>query len=184
MPQEYHYFHGGILSNFYPAAYTLDCVRFHCSEQGFMYAKAIEFGDHMIAKQILSARTPAEAKGLARKIKNIDEVHWSRFKMALMYRHCFAKFSQNSTLQDKILATKGQIVKTSPTDRVWGIGITLDVATRLDPLMARRHWRGQNLLGEVLTQVRIDLLVLSHKNASQRDTPPETPFCFTALKTN
>ena len=42
----------------------------------------------------------------------------------------------------------------SPTDRIWGIGLTED-----DPrAWNKKSWRGRNLLGEVLTRVRDRLM--------------------------
>ena len=50
---------------------------------------------------------------------------------------------------DEILAVM-EIVEASPTDRVWGVGIAIDDERIWD--MSR--WRGLNLLGIALTQVR------------------------------
>lgn len=42
------------------------------------------------------------------------------------------------------------LAEASPYDTKWGIGLTAD-----DPHARRRHfWRGRNLLGEVLMEVR------------------------------
>ena len=67
----------------------------------------------------------------------------------------YYKFTQNKNLKNKLLSTKGTIlVEASPFDRVWGIGLD-----KSNPLVLNREsWRGSNWLGEVLTQLREDLL--------------------------
>jgi ribA/ribD-fused uncharacterized protein len=62
-----------------------------------------------------------------------------------------AKFSQNQALKDYLLATGDAIlVEAAPRDRLWGIGMgenNPDVADQ-------KKWKGRNLLGKALMQVR------------------------------
>ena len=45
-------------------------------------------------------------------------------------------------------------MEASPTDRIWGIGLSKD-----DPRASDRNkWRGTNWLGEILTEVREEIL--------------------------
>ena len=54
-----------------------------------------------------------------------------------------------------MLATLGTIlVEASPWDKIWGIGLAKDNPKALD----KRNWRGKNLLGYILTDVREELL--------------------------
>lgn len=46
------------------------------------------------------------------------------------------------------------LVEASPFDRKWGIGMDASNAAASDP----SKWRGKNLLGKILTEVREELL--------------------------
>ena len=71
----------------------------------------------------------------------------------VMYRYCL-QFSQNHQLKTILLETAGTVLaEASPSDRKWGIGLAED-----DPHAKRRKmWRGRNLLGEVLMEVRDEM---------------------------
>ena len=61
------------------------------------------------------------------------------------------KFSQNSALSEYLLGTgKKVLVEASPADRIWGIGLAADNPKALNP----NSWRGLNLLGFALMEVR------------------------------
>ena len=64
------------------------------------------------------------------------------------------KFIQNEYLLQEILSTDNlEFVEASPYDTVWGVGLTED-----DPLILnKKNWKGQNLLGIILTEVRNEL---------------------------
>ena len=68
-----------------------------------------------------------------------------------MYEGCYAKFSQNPDMKEQLLATGDTImVEASPMDKIWGIGRKAS-----DPLARKiAQWKGLNLLGRVLMQVR------------------------------
>ena len=61
------------------------------------------------------------------------------------------QFSQNKNLLSTILETHPRtLVEASPFDKVWGIGLEAN-----DPRASnRKYWKGQNLLGQALTEVR------------------------------
>lgn len=65
-----------------------------------------------------------------------------------------AKFSQNDYLKNLLLGTDDAILaECSPYDRIWGIGLAIDDPRVQDPSM----WRGENLLGRMLMDVRHQL---------------------------
>lgn len=152
------YSHDSPFSNFFPAPYELDGVRFHCSEQGMMYAKAVLFEDRDIAKRILAARTPMEAKKLGRKVHGFNQKRWDENKLRLVQRHLQAKFTSTPELRAKLVASgKRHFVECSPRDCIWGIGLGILNPQATNP----EAWRGQNLLGQSLDRVR-DSIVASN----------------------
>ena len=53
-------------------------------------------------------------------------------------------------LQNKLLQTKGILAEASPYDKIWGIGLSTT-----DYNVNNVHmWKGQNLLGIILTCIR------------------------------
>ena len=71
-----------------------------------------------------------------------------------------AQFSQDSKLKEALFATEGTtMVEAAPRDTIWGIGLGAKNPKARD----RKEWRGKNWLGEILTQVREELMT-SKKN--------------------
>lgn len=151
-------------SQWHPAVFEIEGIRFTCAEQYMMYRKAKLFQDEEIAAKILTARTPREQKELGRAVRHFDCDEWERNCKRFVYDGNYAKFTQNQHLLEKLLATQGTtLVEASPTDRIWGVGLRED-----DPRIRNRTtWRGTNWLGEILTQVRDDLLSERYGNGSE-----------------
>lgn len=147
-----HYFYSGYLSNFYSAPFTLRGHRFSTSEQGFMYLKALLMDDQESANKILRSVSPARAKALGRRISPWNQELWNREKYEIMKEVLSAKFGQNNYLRKLLIATGNiELVEASPTDRVWGIGRSVADAKQ------GLSWRGENLLGKALMDVRSEL---------------------------
>ena len=132
-----------------------DKIEFSSAEQFMMYQKAMLFLDREIALQILRTSNVKAIKELGRKVKNYDETVWKYNRCLIVYMGNKAKFSQNLALKEALFATKGTtLVEAAPNDTIWGIGLTED-----DPRSKLREtWQGKNLLGEILTQLRVDLM--------------------------
>ena len=118
-----------------------------------MYHKALLFDDSDVATQILAATTPIEVKALGRQVKNFDEETWKENRYRIVKEGNILKFSQHLDLREKLLATKGKmLVEASPRDRIWGIGYGAKNA-----LANKERW-GLNLLGQVLVEIRDEML--------------------------
>jgi ribA/ribD-fused uncharacterized protein len=142
-------------SQWYRCSFTVDGRPFGCAEQFMMHGKALLFGDAATAAKILAADHPREHKALGRKVKPFDDAIWRREREAIVLAGNRAKFTQNPALRELLLATAGTtLVEASPYDRVWGIGLAESDPRAKDPA----QWRGQNLLGKVLTRLRDELL--------------------------
>jgi len=137
--------------------FRLNNVEYSSAEQFMMAKKAELFGDIEIKNQILSTNNVRKQKQLGRQVSNFDESKWNENKIKIVYIANNLKFSQNEELRTKLLETKDKyIVEASPVDAIWGIGIAPDDPRRFN----RAKWRGQNLLGKILTQLREDIITM------------------------
>jgi ribA/ribD-fused uncharacterized protein len=156
---QYVFFWGGPFSNWYKSKYKFidneGTLEFNCSEQQYMAAKALYFGDGESYDKIMESNNPRVQKAIGQKVKNYNDVKWAEYRYAAMLLSVYLKFSQNKDLQ-KILLDTGdkKIVEASPLDTVWGIGMAVDDPDILD----ETKWRGQNLLGKALMWTRERLL--------------------------
>lgn len=143
-------------SQWWEAPFTSDGHTYPTAEHYMMAGKARLFGDMEMHGKILQATHPKQAKELGRKVKGFDEAAWVAKRFELVVAGNLAKFAQHAELKAFLLGT-GQrvIVEASPVDRIWGIGMKGDDANAEKP----EQWRGLNLLGFALMEVRDRLLV-------------------------
>jgi ribA/ribD-fused uncharacterized protein len=150
----FHPFIRGVFSQWHPTVFVIDELRFVTAEQWMMFAKAKLFNDDERAAAILRAEDPAEQKRLGQQIKAFDQERWDRWKITIVYRGNRAKFQQNEGASRQLRSTApAMLVEANPRDWIWGVGWSFDDPRASDP----NEWRGQNLLGRVLTKVRQDL---------------------------
>lgn len=139
------------LSNWYPASFELAGQAYATSEHYMMAEKARLFGDDESLRAILAAATPGEAKKLGREVKGFQGECWEERRSEIVVHGCAAKFGQNAELGSFLLATGERVlVEASPYDRIWGIGLPAGAPDALVP----GKWRGLNLLGFALMEVR------------------------------
>lgn len=153
-------------SNFYKTSFTEkmplgNIETFNCTEQYFMYQKAMLFDDHSTAQEILKPNLhPADYKRLGRQVRNYDDKIWASGRQSVMEHALWLKFSQNPKLKDYLLSTDDAVlVETSPFDRIWGCGIGKKPRPghKYVDWKNINNWTGQNLLGFVLMDVREQL---------------------------
>ena len=139
------------LSQWYPASFELDGVRYATAEHAMMAEKARLFGDDEAVARVLVAKSPAEAKAIGREVRGyVDEV-WAAKRETAVLRGNVAKFDASDALREFLLSTGERIlVEASPRDTVWGIGLGGANPAAQDP----SRWRGQNLLGFALMEAR------------------------------
>ena len=142
---------GEEFSNWYPRQFVLEGIKYNCVEQYMMAKKALLFGDLDIYHKIMASSDPGECKDLGKKVSNFDPDAWDSCKYEIVYNANHAKFSQNPDLMQKLLSTGDAIMaEASPYDKIWGIGMD-----QYDPgARTPEHWNGQNLLGNILMQIR------------------------------
>jgi len=147
-------------SQHHPRIFTVNDVQYNCAEQYMMHQKALRFGDTVSAEQIMNTSEPDEQKAFGRKVLGYDDKIWDKASMEVVKAGNIAKFSQNDDLRTALFATAGTaLVEASPYDRKWGIGL----GEKNPKALQRKHWRGENRLGVILTQVREELMASKHK---------------------
>lgn len=145
---------GHPFSNFTKCRFTVDGTEFNCGEQWIMYAKANLFNDLNVGQQILRTAAPAAIKKLGRQVKNFDEEIWKANRVSLVKKGLLEKFRQNKIARDMLLGTGEEIiVEASPTDKIWGVSLGMNNPNVHD----MSKWKGLNLLGRVLMEIREEL---------------------------
>jgi len=155
---KYTFFWKGPFSNWHPAEFTYKDHFFKNSEQAFMWEKAMTFEDHETANKILKTESPKDAKDLGRLVKGYNDKIWEEVRYDYMFDVCMQKFLQNDKLKEKLLSCQN-FVEASPYDTIWGIGMGENEPGIENP----KNWKGLNLLGQVLDEVR-DSIILYSKN--------------------
>ncbi len=135
----------------------LDGMVYNCCEQYMMYKKAQLFKDEVTAQKILDEDDPALQQKLGKRVVGFKKEVWDQYKVSIVWQANYLKFTQHEDLQNRLLETDPQIlVEASPYDRIWGVGLGANNELITD----ESNWRGENLLGKVLSSVR-DLLRVS-----------------------
>ncbi|WMD18173.1 NADAR family protein [Achromobacter seleniivolatilans] len=141
-------------SQWYGAPFEVDSQRYPSAEHYMMAEKARLFGDETTRALVFKAPNPGAAKALGRQVLGFKENVWLAERYNIVVRANQAKFGQNPELRDFLAQTgKRVIVEASPVDRIWGIGMAQDDEHIANPNL----WRGLNLLGFALMQVRDEL---------------------------
>jgi ribA/ribD-fused uncharacterized protein len=136
-----------VFSNFYRCELLIRGIVFNCSEQAFMYTKAMYFKDELTARKILEAEQPWLQKKLGRQVKGFNKAVWDRVSPHFMRLIVGEKLKQHAKIRDVLMKTENTvIVEASENDRIWGAGIGIDDPRISDP----SQWEGENKLGEVL----------------------------------
>jgi len=151
---EFHPFLKGVFSQWHPTSFAIEGEPFSTAEQWMMFAKASLFADSARALAIRATIDPAQQKRLGAEVQGFDQALWDARKLAIVYRGNLEKFKQNAGALRQLLATApALLVEANPRDWVWGCGLSETDAGIGRP----SHWRGENLLGRILTRVRNEL---------------------------
>ncbi|MFD5397813.1 NADAR family protein [Streptomyces sp. NPDC127097] len=138
-------------SQWWPAPFTVEGVRYATAEHWMMAGKARLFGDAEAERRVRAARHPQQAKDAGRTVRGFDEETWRRHRFGLVAEGSVHKFGQDAALREYLLGTNSRVlVEASPVDRIWGIGLAADDERAADPA----RWRGLNLLGFALMAAR------------------------------
>lgn len=151
---DYHFFLRGPLSQWSPSKFSLNQQSFVCAEQYMMWAKAILFNDDETSQKIIMSNSPKVHKELGRTVKNFNQTVWDEYKEKIVFVGNLAKFRQNEHLKKYLLHTGDTVlVECNPYDSIWGIGLSESDSR----IYYSSQWKGKNLLGKILTRVKLIL---------------------------
>jgi ribA/ribD-fused uncharacterized protein len=138
-------------SQWFESPFKLNGLTYKTTEHWMMSQKAKLFGNFDLIDKIIHCDNPAEAKEFGRQVINFDDMIWNQHRFEIVKLGNIHKFNQNKDLGDYLIQTNDRIiVEASPTDLIWGIGLSKD-SEAIDNIYA---WRGLNLLGFALMEVR------------------------------
>lgn len=125
------------LSNFYECSVTYKQLTFANNEAAFQAQKCLNDAEKIQFCKL----NPTEAKKLGRKVNLRKD--WEAVKVRIMEEIVRAKFTQDTELADKLLATGDAYLEEGNTwgDRVWGTV----------------NGSGANRLGFILMQIRAEI---------------------------
>lgn len=156
----------------FPSPFTDDTLEgspnFPTSEHYMMFRKALLFGDEIVAKKILAAKTPGEAKSLGRqagyvcllldplevnprivnsgpaetKSRPFNQSGWDSTCDEIVERGNYLKFAQNSRLKEVLLSTGvvRQLWKRARTIAFGVLGLVLTMLLAKRTNGARTNW--------------------------------------------
>ncbi|MNV23161.1 Swarming motility protein YbiA [compost metagenome] len=142
------------MSQWWLAPFEENGIVYKTAEHYMMAGKARLFNDEVTLERVLQKDSPKDVKDLGRQIQNFDAGLWDSKKFEIVRQANYLKFSQNNELMNFLSQTGNKIlVEASPVDRIWGIGLAEDHQDAMNPL----KWKGENLLGFALMEVRDQL---------------------------
>jgi ribA/ribD-fused uncharacterized protein len=151
----------GCFSQWQKSYFVVENNQYNCAEQYMMGRKALIFNDHEIFEKILSAKHPKQIKSLGKEVKNFSSTTWDDVKYGVVLNGNFYKFSQNENMLKLLISTGDKIlVEASPLDKIWGVGLSEDNKIIENP----SYWKGKNLLGFALMEVRDELKKIYNQN--------------------
>ena len=140
-----------VLSQWWQSGFEKDGILYSSAEKWMMAEKARLFKDSSVLSEILKSDNPEKIKKLGREITGFHHEIWDKNKYSIVMEGNVLKFSQDEKLKNILLNTGDKIlVEASPYDRIWGIGMS-----KSDPdCFFPEKWKGENLLGFALMEVR------------------------------
>ncbi len=140
----------GFMALDWPVQIRLRAMTYHCAKQALAAELAKSFKDNEGFRRVMDAPTPAQVSYTFEDVKESPEA-WAAQTKRHLYDIHLAKFMQYPELQSRLLATGDALLAAYlPRDDLLGIGIAVEDPRAKVPV----HWRGQNLLGKTLMELR------------------------------
>jgi ribA/ribD-fused uncharacterized protein len=138
-------------SQWWVAPFEVEGITYRTAEHWMMAGKARLFKDEETLKTVLAVENPVDVKEAGRLVQRFDPEVWDAHKFDIVVEGNWHKFRQNEILGRFLAETESRVlVEASPRDTIWGIGMSAENPASRDPAL----WRGENLLGFALMEVR------------------------------
>ena len=157
------------LSNFYPAPFYHNGIKYETSEQYIQARKAEFCGDEEIRSEILQTKSAVKCKQLGKDVRNCDTNRWNSVAAEHCYPGLLSKFQQNPGIASFLKNTGNKTLIECCYDKIWGCGIPLSNPECINLTPDCK----QGILGEMLEQIRTELQQPSMDSSPEAD-PSET----------
>lgn len=156
-------------SNHYVSRFVVDDIEFHSIEQFLAHSRARFADDQNLMDKALASSEPTDAKKILNLLRDAQgQPEWEEERHDILLAGLLAKFRQSDDLKTYLLSSGDRQLGEASKNRIWGIGMTLADKERLNT----RYWKGYNLLGKTLMEVRKILAPKAVGEATQ--SGPET----------
>ncbi len=179
-------------SNHHLCEIEVDEVAYKSTEHCLFTQRALFCKDATAADEIKNADTAAKAMKRGRKVPFPGGIEaWHKFAKKVLEAANHAKFSQNKELRRHLFGTCGKRLVEASTDPYWGCGHSMEAMSKNVELHHSSAWRGFNVMGDILTHLRRNLMsadeykdeanavreeVFDRRNAKRpRESPPSNP---------
>ena len=154
------------LSNFFKCNVRYNGFDYKSSEQCWQAQKALICKDPIAMAEIKTAKEPLDAKRIGDRI--VENDHWKRIRIEKMFDILQHKFRQHRNLYYMLINTRPFDLIEASLDGFWGAHCKL-----YSIALQEGTWKGQNILGRILVDVRMDLC--REEEAKRLHSPPPPP---------
>jgi len=139
--------------------FTINERVYDCVEKYYTFVKAIFAKQYQLADDILANKfSPQECKK-ATSFKNFGDINhqeWNKIKFNIMYEALKKKYEVEEAKQ-MLLNTGDALIVELSSDLTWGIGCRHDLIFDSRPTDDALNWRGKNILGLMLMNIRKEI---------------------------
>lgn len=159
-------------SNLYPYQIEIDGKLYPSTEHYYQYKKCQSAGAKLAAAEVMLAQEPEDAMFAGAKVKPNMQWYQTDGKQ-IMKKAVQVKFSSPS-MQQKLRSTGKCVLVEATRNTIWGTGVPFTNDQALNP----RAFKGQNLLGTILMELRDKQPIISpvktnpSSDYSHRDIEP------------
>ena len=147
------------LSNYFEQTIKYKGIDHSTIEHAYQYEKSARYNDVTTMEKILSAQTPAEAKLHGSRVSNFKRADWDSVKSALLEELLRIKFTPDSELARRLMATTGKSLAEAGKSKTFAIGLPLYQCTLgANQQFDTSKWSmNGNILGTGLMKIRNEL---------------------------